>query len=309
MSTTEEFRRNSDNFCYRHPDRQSFVLCQRCLRTVCPECRTPAAVGVICPECMAQQQATETPAQKKAQRRWSRSAPMAAVASGRPVATLTIIAITGLAYVIGLVPGVGGIISNALAFYPPFLVPQFGPIEPWRLFTAALVHSGFFHIGLNMLALWFIGRNLEPLLGRWRFVVLYLLGALGGSVAVALLAPSTIVVGASGAIFALFGALLVIGRHIGADIRVIAVLIGINFAWPFVVAFISSLTTGDFGAALANVGVSWQAHLGGLVVGALVGLIYARTRLLRQRPVQIGLLIALTIVLFGLLVIPVVVYY
>ena len=74
-------------------------------------------------------------------------------------------------------------------------------------------------------------------------------------------------------------------------------------------AFISSLTTGDFGAALANVGVSWQAHLGGLVVGALVGLIYARTRLLRQRPVQIGLLIALTIVLFGLLVIPVVVYY
>ena len=74
---------------------------------------------------------------------------MAAVASGRPVATLTIIAITGLAYVIGLVPGVGGIISNALAFYPPFLVPQFGPIEPWRLFTAALVHSGFFHIGLR----------------------------------------------------------------------------------------------------------------------------------------------------------------
>ncbi|MFK5126597.1 rhomboid family intramembrane serine protease, partial [Klebsiella pneumoniae] len=93
-----------------------------------------------------------------------------------------------------------------------------GPIEPWRLFTAALVHSGFFHIGLNMLALWFIGRNLEPLLGKWRFVALYLLGTLGGSVAVALLAPTTIVVGASGAIFALFGALLVIGRHIGADI-------------------------------------------------------------------------------------------
>jgi membrane associated rhomboid family serine protease len=204
---------------------------------------------------------------------------------------------------------VGGIVGNALAFYPPYLVPQFGPIEPWRLFTAALVHSGFFHIGLNMLALWFIGRNLEPLLGRWRFVVLYALGALGGSVAVALLAPTTVVVGASGAIFALFGALLVIGRHIGADIRVIAVLIGINFAWPFVVAFISSLTTGDFGAALANVGVSWQAHLGGIVVGALVGLIYARTRSIRQRPVQIALLVVVTVALFALLVIPAVAYY
>ena len=160
-----------------------------------------------------------------------------------------------------------------------------------------------------MLALWFIGRNLEPLLGRWRFVVLYLLGALGGSVAVALLAPTTIVVGASGAIFALFGALLVIGRHIGADIRVIAVLIGINFVWPFVVAFISSLGTGDFAGALNNVGVSWQAHLGGLVVGALVGLIYARTRLLRQRPVQIAMLVGLTVVLFALLAVPAVVYY
>ncbi len=309
MSTTDEFRRNSDNFCYRHPDRQSFVLCQRCLRTVCSDCRTPAPVGVICPECMAQQRATETPAQKKAQRRWARSAPATVVASGRPIATLTIIAITGLFYVIGLIPGIGGIVGNALAFYPPYLVPQFGPIEPWRLFTAALVHSGFFHIGLNMLALWFLGRNLEPLLGRGRFVVLYLLGALGGSVAVALLAPTTIVVGASGAIFALFGALLVIGRHIGADIRVIAILIGINFIWPFVVAFISSLGTGDFFEALADVGVSWQAHLGGLVVGAVVGLIYARTRLLRQRRVQIGLLIALTVALVALLAIPAVVYY
>ena len=309
MSTTEEFRRNSDNFCYRHPDRQSFVLCQRCLRTVCSECRTPAAVGVICPECMAQQRASETPAQKKAQRRWRASRPAAVVAEGRPRATLAIIAVTGLAYIIGLIPGVGGILTNALAFYPPYLVPQFGTIEPWRLFTAALVHSGFFHVGLNMLALWFIGRNLEPLLGRWRFVLLYVLGALGGSVAVALLAPTTVVVGASGAIFALFGALLVIGRHIGADIRVIAILIGINFVWPFAVALISSLGTGDFVGALNNVGVSWQAHLGGLVVGAAIGLIYSRTRAVRQRSMQIALLIALTVVLFGLLAIPPLVYY
>ncbi|MDT0116571.1 rhomboid family intramembrane serine protease [Microbacterium sp. PRF11] len=308
MSTTEEFRRNSDNFCYRHPDRQSFVLCQRCMRTVCSECRTPAAVGVICPECMARQAAAQTPAQKKAQRRWA-SRPLVAVSSDRPKMTLGIIAVTGLAYIVGLIPGAGGILTSALAFNSVFLLPQTGLIEPWRLFTVALVHSGFFHVALNMLALWFMGRSLEPMLGRARFLVLYLLGALGGSVAVALLAPGVWTVGASGAIFALFGALLVIGRHIGADIRVIGILIAINFFWPFVIAGIGAIGSGNFAASLANVGISWQAHLGGLLTGALVGLIYARTRAASQKGLQIGLLIALGVVLVALLAIPAVVYY
>ncbi|MFN3949145.1 rhomboid family intramembrane serine protease [Microbacterium sp.] len=307
MSTTEEFRRNSENFCYRHPDRQSFVLCQRCMRTVCSECRTPAAVGVICPECMAQQRASQTPAQKKAQRRWA-SRPMAAVSSERPTMTLGIIAVTGLAYIISLIPGVGSILTNALAFNSIFLLPQAGVIQPWRLLTVALVHDGFFHVGLNMLALWFIGRSLEPLLGRSRFLALYLIGALGGSVAVALLAPGVWTVGASGAIFALFGALLVIGRHIGADIRVIAILIGINFAWPFVLAGINAIGSGDFAASLAAVGISWQAHLGGLLTGAVVGLIYSRTRAPRQRGLQTGLLVGFSVVLVALLAIPAVAY-
>lgn len=308
MSTSEEFRRNSENFCYRHPDRQSFVLCQRCLRTVCSDCRTPAAVGVICPECLAQQRAAETPAQKKAQRRWASSRPAMAVASGRPTVTLAIVAITGLAYIIGLIPGVGSLLTQALAFNSVYLLPQVG-LQPWRLFTVGLVHAGFFHVGLNMLALWFIGRNLEPMLGRARFLTLYLLGLLGGSVAVALLAPGTWVVGASGAIFALFGALLVIGRHIGADIRVIAIIIGINFALPFVLALVNSIGSGDFIGALNNVGVSWQAHLGGLATGAVVGLIYARTRMQRQKPLQIGLLVAVGVALIAALAIPAVVYF
>lgn len=308
MSTTEEFRRNSDNFCYRHPDRQSFVLCQRCMRTVCSECRTPAAVGVICPECMARQAAAQTPAQKKAQRRWA-SRPLVAVSSDRPKMTLGIIAVTGLAYIVGLIPGAGGIVRDTLAFNSVYLIPQAGLVEPWRLFTVALVHGGFFHVALNMLALWFMGRSLEPMLGRARFLVLYLLGALGGSVAVALLAPGVWTVGASGAIFALFGALLVIGRHIGADIRVIGILIAINFFWPFVIAGIGAIGSGNFAASLANVGISWQAHLGGLLTGALVGLIYARTRAASQKGLQIGLLIALGVVLVALLAIPAVVYY
>ncbi|MFJ4036877.1 rhomboid family intramembrane serine protease [Microbacterium sp. NPDC090007] len=308
MSSTEEFRRNSDNFCYRHPDRQSFVLCQRCMRTVCSECRTPAAVGVICPECMAEQRAAQTPAQKKAERRWA-SRPMAVVSGDRPRMTLGIIAVTGLAYIIGIIPGVGGVLSSLLAFNSIFLLPQAGFIQPWRLVTVALVHDGFFHVGLNMLALWFIGRSLEPLLGRWRFLALYILGAVGGSVAVALLAPGVWTVGASGAIFALFGALLVIGRHIGADIRVIGILIAINFAWPFVLAGFNAIGSGDFAGSLAAIGISWQAHLGGLLTGAVVGLIYSRTRAASQRRLQTGLMIAFTAALIALLAVPAIAYF
>ncbi|MDQ1176310.1 membrane associated rhomboid family serine protease [Microbacterium sp. SORGH_AS 421] len=256
---------------------------------------------------MAQQRASQTPAQKKAQRRWA-SRPVSLVASGRPQMTLGIIAVTGLAYVIGLIPGVGGVVRNLLAFNSLYLVPQLGVLEPWRLLTVALVHSGFFHVGLNMLALWFIGRSLEPLLGRGRFLALYLIGALGGSVAVALLAPGVSTVGASGAIFALFGALLVIGRHIGADIRVIALLIAINFAWPFVIAAIGAIGSGDFAGSLAAVGISWQAHLGGLVTGAGVGLIYARTRAAAQKRLQIGLLVGFSALLIALLAIPALFY-
>jgi membrane associated rhomboid family serine protease len=291
--TTPDLGRNSDNFCYRHPDRQSFVLCQRCLRTICPECQTQAAVGVICPECLADQQKAQTPAQRKAERRWARPRAVA-VADSRPLVTYAIIAVTAVAWLIGLIPGVGDIVQNALLFWGPSLYPELtGTFEPWRLLTAALVHSGFWHIGLNMLALWMIGRSLEPLLGRGRFLTLYLLSALGGSVAVALLSFTTPVVGASGAIFGLFGALIVIGRHIGANIGGIAIILAVNLAIGFIPGF----------------NVSWQAHVGGLVVGALVGLIYARTRSVRRRMLQLWLLVGLTLALLALLLVPPAFYF
>jgi len=161
------------------------------------------------------------------------------------------------------------------------------------------VHSGFLHVALNMLALWMIGRILEPLVGHTRFVVMYLISGIGGSVAVALLAPATWVVGASGAIFGLFGALLIIGRHIGANVTSIAVIIGINFAFPFVAGLLAG----------GSVNISWQAHLGGLIAGCAVGFIYARTRAVRQRRLQIGLLVGLTVVLLALLIIPAALYF
>jgi membrane associated rhomboid family serine protease len=292
--SAEDFRRNSDNYCYRHPDRQSFVLCQRCLRTICPECQTQAPVGVICPECLAEQQKSRTDAQKKAERRWARRPQAVAVSDTRPLATYAIIGITALVYVISLIPGIGDTVRGLLLFWAPALYPEAtGAFQPWRLLTVSLVHSGFWHIGLNMLALWLIGRSLEPLLGRWRFVALYLISTLGGSVAVALLSFGTQVVGASGAVFGLFGALLIIGRHIGAPVTGIAIVLGINLVIGFIPGF----------------NISWQAHVGGLIAGLLVGFIFTRTRTRARRPLQIGLLIALTAGLLALLLIPPALYF
>ncbi|RKE64660.1 rhomboid family intramembrane serine protease [Microbacterium sp. AG238] len=298
--SASELRSNPDNFCYRHPDRQSFVLCQRCLRTICAECQTQMPVGVICPECLRdQQKSSGAPRPRRAPRI------LRAVRSddSRPLATYAIIGVTFFAFVVGLIPGVGLMVQQALALVPPLLYPSFtGSFEPWRLFTVLLVHSGFWHVGLNMLALWMLGRSLEPMLGRGRFVWLYLLSGLGGSVAVVLFGFTSAVVGASGAIFGLFGALLVIGRHIGANITGIAVVLGINL----VITFLPLLTSGLGGGG--GMQISWQAHVGGLAVGALVGLIYARTRTIRRQRLQVWLLGATAAGLIALLAVPLALY-
>ncbi|GAT74703.1 rhomboid family protein [Microbacterium sp. HM58-2] len=281
--TTPEFADNRDNFCYRHPDRQSFVLCQRCLRTICPECQTQAPVGVICPECMKEERKNRTPAQKRAARRWGGSGgTMAAVRHGRPVVTYTLLAVTSFIGLLQLIPGVGDAITDQLYFAAPYLFPQLSvfPFEPWRLLTAVFVHGGFIHLALNMLALWMLGQTLEPMLGRARFLALYLISGLGGSVMAACLAPLTGLVGASGAIFGLMAALLIIGRHLGANVTGILVVLGINFAFGFFAG-----------------GISWQAHLGGAITGALIAFALTRTRRREQRIWQIILLGVITILL------------
>lgn len=126
------------------------------------------------------------------------------------------------------------------------------------------MHGNFLHIGLNMYALYIIGQFLEPALGRARFLTLYALGALGGSVAILLLASPdsrtwiTATVGASGAVFALFGALFVIQRQLGRSTSGLLVLLAINAAIPFLYP-----------------NISWQGHLGGLVAGLAAGAVFA----------------------------------
>ncbi|MDN3311955.1 rhomboid family intramembrane serine protease [Microbacterium oryzae] len=289
--TTAGRPRNTDDFCYRHPDRQSFVLCQRCLRTICAECQTQGPVGVVCPECMKEQRKSRTSAQRRAERRWG-SRSVSAV-GGRPRAMGWIAGVTAAVYLLQMLDtyALGGALGVQywLMFYAPALYPDLTAVfQPWRLATVALVHGGFWHVGLNLLSLWMIGRILEPIIGTARFLAVYALSTIGGSVAVALLAFSTPVVGASGAVFGLLGVLLVIGRHLGGDIRGILVVLGINLVIGFVPGF----------------NVSWQAHVGGLVTGLIVGLILSRASERSRRGLRIALLSLVLVGLLALLALP-----
>ena len=279
---------NRDNFCYRHPDRMSFVLCQRCLRTICPDCQTQSAVGVVCPECMKQQKAQRTPAQRKADRRWRgggrASSAVATFKAGPLAATYSIIAVTVFVWLLQIFTGgLGGPVTDHLRVAGIWLAPDAGAFEPWRAVTTMLVHSmSPFHIGFNMLSLLMMGRILEPMLGHARFIVLYLISGIAGSVLMGVISPFTPAVGASGAVFGMFGALIVIVRRLGGDISSILVIVGINLVFGFVVG-----------------GVAWQAHVGGLIGGLAVGAIYATTRRHDQRTRQILLLIGVGAVLIA----------
>jgi membrane associated rhomboid family serine protease len=272
----------SDNFCYRHPDRESYVLCQRCGRTVCGECQTQAAVGVHCPECRreAQQSAPRTkPAVVTAINRARRS--------DGPVVTWSIIGVTALVYLLQLVSG--GAVINALAYWPPLT-----EVEPWRMLTSVLVHSqnSFLHILFNMYSLFIFGRLLEHMLGRVRFLALYLMSGLGGSVAVLLIAPTISVVGASGAIFGLLGAFFVIQRGLGGNNLQLVLVLGLNLVIGFVIP-----------------GIAWQAHIGGLIVGALVALVFMKTRRPALKNRQLLLLAGIVVALIVITIVGVAMMY
>lgn len=239
--------------CYRHPDRLTYVRCQRCERPICAACQTPAAVGVQCPECVREGREAMNAAHPRARRVVN-----AVRRPGRrPIVTIGIIVVSTVMYILQWVLGDG--FTNALIY-----APVFTGIQPWRMVTSILVHSPTFipHLVVNMLSLWFLGPTLEQVMGRWRFIALYVVSGFAGSVGVMLLAsPTTAVLGASGAIFGIAGALLIIQRRMGGDIVPLIATIAINLAFGFFVS-----------------GIAWQAHVGGLVGGALLGLVMFATR-------------------------------
>ena len=257
--------------CYRHTGTASYVRCQRCDRNVCPECQTPAAVGVICPDCFAAERRDEPQRVRRA--RWRGQ-------MGGTPATTSLVALTVAVYLLQLVPALG--VTEALLYAGVYSAP--GHFEPWRMVTTLFVHSTgmIFHVLLNMYTLWIFGRLLEPFIGTWRFLALYVLAGIGGSVGVLWLSsPMTPVVGASGAIFGVIGAFIVIHRSLGGSAPQLYVLLGLNLVIGF----------------LPGMAIAWEAHLGGLAVGALIGWVYTRTRQPNQQRLQAMSLAGIALVL------------
>ena len=242
--------------CYRHTDREAHIRCQRCERTICPDCMRPASVGFQCPSCV------------KEGSRTTRSARTAygGTRSGNPALTSQVlIAINAVVWILILVTGGGrSRLVGLLALRPSSLVggqavPGYHSVasgDYWQLLTSMFTHIQLTHIGFNMLALYVLGPGLEAAVGRTRFLALYLVSGLAGSASVMWFStPYGLTLGASGAIFGLMGALLVVAVKVHGDVRGILTWIAINFVITFV---FSSY-------------ISWQGHLGGFVAGVLLG--------------------------------------
>jgi membrane associated rhomboid family serine protease len=252
--------------CYRHPNRETRLGCSRCGRPICPECSIPAPVGFHCPACVDEARRRTAPARTQ----------FGGVVQRAPRrVTSVLIGLNAAVYVLTLLGGSQALVSYGMAGVPIALG------DWWRLFTAPFLHATLWHIGLNMLALWILGGVLEPLLGRARFLAVYLLAALGGATASYLFSdPRLLSVGASGAVFGLLGGVLVALRRLNRDVSGVVVLLMINVVFGFLVP-----------------NIDWRAHLGGLLVGAGVtaAFVYAPRRL--RTPVAWATVAAVLVVL------------
>ncbi|MGW2380868.1 rhomboid family intramembrane serine protease [Streptomyces sp. NPDC001658] len=251
--------------CYRHPDRETGIRCTRCERPICPECMVSASVGFQCPECVRNGSGTG-------------HAPTAS--QPRTIAGGTITADPRLVtkILIGINIAVFIAVRNSTSLlndlvlvgvWPPApFAPTMGVADGqwYRLVTSMFTHQEYWHIGFNMLSLWWLGGPLEAALGRARYLAVYFVSGLAGSALAYLLAsPSTSTLGASGAIFGLFGATAVLVRRLQYDMRPIIALLVINLIFTFNPGF----------------NISWQAHIGGLVAGVVTG--YAMVHAPRER--------------------------
>ncbi|WP_207793398.1 rhomboid family intramembrane serine protease [Nocardioides acrostichi] len=257
--------------CYRHSGREAHIRCQRCERPICPDCMRDASVGFQCPSCVAEgQKSTRSGLTRFGGRRSNdpRSTTLALI--GLNVAVWVAVLVTGgsgsrLVDWLGL--HVQGVCMAGGGQYYPHIdsaavcgaaqgdwLPGAENGALWQLVTSGFLHVSPLHIGFNMLALYFIGPQLEQMLGRARFLALYLISLVCGS-AVVVWAASDLqtTLGASGAIYGLFAALFVVARRIHADMRQLFALLAVNVVFTF---------TG------AN--ISWQGHLGGFIGGLLL---------------------------------------
>jgi membrane associated rhomboid family serine protease len=269
--------------CYRHPNREALIRCTRCDRPICPDCMRPASVGFHCPDDVSREAKTV---------RAPRTTVGARLAKSPPFVTIGLIVANVIVYLVTVRapggsfsdPGAGAASGKGVFFdwqLLPYLVKH--QQHYYDLVTSAFLHASPLHIASNMLALAFVGPAVESVLGWWRFSAVYLLSALGGSAAIYAFGDElTPTVGASGAIFGLMGALLVIAHKVHADMSGLLGWIGANALLTFVVP-----------------NVSWQGHLGGFVGGLLLAGILVYAPKARRTTVQTAGVVALVVVLLA----------
>jgi membrane associated rhomboid family serine protease len=240
--------------CYRHPDRATRLSCTACGKPICVECSHDASVGQKCPECAA-----PPPRSRIIYARNTTGRPTFGTA---PV-SFTIMAITIAIFVAGYVsPDIDRWLIINLAQWNILVADG----QWYRIFTAALLHGGLMHVGFNMYALYLFGPRLENQVGGAAFASLYVAAAASGGFVAYIVEPlgRFPLIGASGAIFGLFGAWLFVawkmrntpgGRSM---FNQLGVLLVINMALPFMVP-----------------NISWQAHLGGFAAGALIAWLWS----------------------------------
>lgn len=271
-----------NDVCYRHADRPSFTLCQRCGNTVCQDCQFSKQIGLLCGDCAKELE----PSGKQRAKRSALAIVRRGSQSSAPVATYTIMAICLVVWL----TQVSLRTTSGLWYAPIYSDPEH--FQPWRMFTAMFAHldTSMFHILFNMYALWAFGRELEFVLGRSVYIGFYLLSGIGGSVAVQLWgytspdAFTSPTVGASGAIFGVLGATLVLFYKFQQNFTSLLILLAINL----VIGFLPGTT------------IAWQAHVGGLLVGALLGLLLYRKQDQRPREQQFMVLGGVAVALVGL---------
>lgn len=243
---------SQDTVCVRHPDRVAGVRCQRCEQPICPTCMRQASVGFQCPDCVsARPQRVVTSSQLF--RGHGEVVVGKVIIAANVVVFVVMTALSGNPYRAG-----GPVLAEGALFGPAVAAGEW-----WRLFTGAFLHSGVFHLGMNMLLLWFLSQELEPALGRLRFGVLYVVSLLGGSLGVMVLDPFAPTVGASGAVFGLMGALIVLQLRARQN------------PWQ---SGIGGLVLINLVLTFAIPGISIGGHLGGAVAGAICGFVMLAPR-------------------------------
>jgi membrane associated rhomboid family serine protease len=268
--------------CFRHPGRETYVSCVRCNRPACPDCLRSAAVGQQCVDCVRQAgRTTRRPA----------GAFGGGITSGATV-TWTLVGINVVCYLAEIFAQ-NTVLNDGLLFGRVGSTLGVANGQVYRLLSNAFLHEpigsglGLLHIVFNMWALIVVGPSLEKLLGRARFLTVYLVSALAGSVLFYVVAaPEASALGASGAIFGLFGGWFVLARRLRLDSRQIIVLIVINLGISFAVP-----------------GIAWQAHVGGLLAGGLLTAAFAYAPRPNRAVIQAGA----TLALLALLVVAVVI--